>query len=245
VHATDEINSTPRPSVLRQIARRLLGAAVPHRWFALTGSAAGGAAYLTFDDGPHPEHTPRLLDVLRRERALATFFIVGRNAERHPEIVRRIAAEGHSIANHTYTHGDPLRTSAPVLLDEVRRTRELLARLSGQSVALFRPPHGKVTAVKLVRLWVAGQSVVLWNVDPKDFECTSAEELAAAFRRRPINRGDIVLLHDTFPHAADVLSLLIAEARERGISFVPMKSLRQRSIRIAASQAFEGGVLEG
>jgi hypothetical protein len=130
-------------------------------------------------------------------------------------------------------------------MDEVCLTRDLLERLADRSVTLFRPPHGKLTVPKLVRLWMGGWSVVLWNVDPKDFQCTSPQELATQFQRRLIDPGDVVLLHDTFPYAANVLPMVIAAARERGVSFIPIQPSRRHSRPAPASQACAGGVLEG
>jgi peptidoglycan/xylan/chitin deacetylase (PgdA/CDA1 family) len=205
-----------------------MGAGLPRRLFVMSGGADSRSIHLTFDDGPHPSHTPRLLDVLRQHGARATFFIVGRNAQRHPEIVRRIAAEGHAIGNHSYSHGQPSRTSARQLLDEVSRTRELLEHLTDQPITLFRPPHGKVTAAKLTRLWLTGQCIVLWNVDPKDFQCTCAGELSAKFQANPVRGGDVVLLHDTVPHAIEVLPQVIEAAHGAGLRFETLTSLLQR-----------------
>jgi peptidoglycan/xylan/chitin deacetylase (PgdA/CDA1 family) len=174
---------------------------------------------LTFDDGPHPEHTPRLLDLLKDQRVTATFFVIGQRATRHPELVRRMAAEGHLVGNHSFSHSEPRATTARQLLDEVRQTRDLLAEVLGGPTTLFRPPRGQVTAWKLWRLWRAGQTVVLWNVDPKDFAQTSADAVRAWFRDRPLRGGDVVLMHDNHPHAAELLPDLITDARQRGLTF--------------------------
>jgi peptidoglycan/xylan/chitin deacetylase (PgdA/CDA1 family) len=175
---------------------------------------------LTFDDGPHPEHTPALLDVLKKEEVGATFFLLGDRARRFPGLVRRIAAEGHLIGHHSYSHSEPRQTSARQLLDEVNRTQELLTTLVGGPSPWFRPPKGKLTAAKLLRLWRAGQTVVLWNVDPKDYSCRSPLEVRAWFNRRPLGGGDVVLLHDSLPYAAEMLTDLIHSTRHRGLSFI-------------------------
>jgi peptidoglycan/xylan/chitin deacetylase (PgdA/CDA1 family) len=207
------------PSLLRQLARRGLAATLPRRWLLVRGSPRSRSVCLTFDDGPHPVHTPRLLEVLKQQQVPATFFVVGREVERYPDVVRRILAEGHALGHHSFSHGDPARTSARELLEEVRATEAVLNRVAGASPSLFRPPHGKLTAGKLWRLWRGGQTVVLWNVDPKDFACPTAEELRAWFRLHPLRGGDVVLLHDTHPHAAEVLPELIAAARVCGLDF--------------------------
>jgi peptidoglycan/xylan/chitin deacetylase (PgdA/CDA1 family) len=183
------------------------------------GPAAAGAVALTFDDGPHPEHTPRLLDVLAGLGIPATFFLIGREAERHPALVQRIAAEGHAVGGHSYTHGDPALTPARQLLDEVRRTRDLLGTILGCPPDLFRPPHGKLSAAKLLRLWVCSQSVVLWNVDPKDFVGPTADAVWDRLRATPPRGGDVVLLHDNHPHAARLVPDLAPVVRDRGLTF--------------------------
>jgi peptidoglycan/xylan/chitin deacetylase (PgdA/CDA1 family) len=182
------------------------------------GAGTTGAVFLTFDDGPHPEHTPHLLDVLEREGVQATFFVVGQQAERYPDLVDRITSAGHTLGHHSYFHADPNRTSARQLAAEVRRTSALLAMLLGRAPTLFRPPHGKVTTAKLIRLWCGRQTVVLWNVDPRDYAATSGDELRAWFAENPLVAGDIVLLHDVHPHAAAAIPDLARRARQAGLA---------------------------
>jgi peptidoglycan-N-acetylglucosamine deacetylase len=187
--------------------------------FLVRGPQGSREVCLTFDDGPHPEHTPRLLEVLGNHGIVSTFFVVGQQARRYPELVRRLAAEGHVVGHHSYYHAHPGRTSARQLLEEVQQTSDLLSGLLGQAPELFRPPHGKLTGAKLWQLWRAGQTVVLWNVDPKDFALHSAGEALTWFQSRPLQGGDIVLFHDTHPFAAEILPELIRATRQRGLSF--------------------------
>ncbi len=217
-----------RPSAWRQGLRRALAVAVPRSLYLLSGPAADGNVCLTFDDGPHPEHTLHLLDVLAQHGVRATFFVIGRHAEQYPDLVRRISAEGHEVGNHSFSHAEPGQTSARQLIDDVCRGRQLLASLLGRAPRLVRPPKGKVTAAKLGGLWWSRQTVVLWNVDPKDYACRSADELAAWFESHPLQGGDLVLLHDSQPHAAVVLPALIADARRRGLHFVTVSQCLNR-----------------
>ena len=196
-----------------------MAALLPRRWFCVCVSANSKAVNLTFDDGPHPEHTARVLDVLKSKRVVATFFVIGKLAERYPDLVRRMAADGHAVGNHSFHHTEPSRTSARQLLLEVRQTRDLVASLVGETPTLFRPPFGKMTIGKLLRLWGAGQTVVLWNVDPKDYACESVEDLRGWFQQHPLKAGDVVLMHDSLPHASAVLPEIIESARARGIMF--------------------------
>jgi len=220
------------PIPLRQLARRAFAATLPQRWLLVQGGTRRDSACLTFDDGPHPEHTPRVLDALRKLGVPATFFVVGERAERHPELIRRIVAEGHTLGHHSFTHSDPERTTAAQLLAEVRRTRSVLEEAAGGPLKLFRPPHGKLTVRKALGLWRDGQTVVLWNVDPKDFARGSANELRAWFQQRPVAGGDIVLFHDNRPHAAAALPDIVHAARDRGLRFVtPLNWLSRGDLR--------------
>jgi len=196
-----------------------MGAALPRRLFMTHGPASSRAVCLTFDDGPHPEYTPRLLQLLSDMGVPAAFFLVGQEAERFPGIVRHIAAEGHVVGNHTFEHRDATLISLESFRTEVLRTRTLLRELSGQDVNLFRPPHGRLTIPKLLGLWRAGQRVVLWNVDSKDYSRPGPDQIRAAFTDRPVRAGDLLLFHDSRPHCLSVLPDLIEEARARGLRF--------------------------
>ena len=203
----------------RQLVRGAMAAALPRRQFLVSGPRQSNSVCLTFDDGPDPEHTPRVLDALQAAGVPATVFVIGERAERHPDLIRRIVAEGHALGDHSFTHSDPRKTSARQLLGEVRRTRAVLTDLVGKAPTLFRPPHGKLTAGKFLGLWREGLTVVLWNVDPKDFSRGSDDELRGWFRDRPLRGGDVVLFHDDRPHAAGVLAELVRAGRDRGLTF--------------------------
>jgi peptidoglycan/xylan/chitin deacetylase (PgdA/CDA1 family) len=219
--------------LFRRAARNALSASLPTRLFLTHGPARSRSVCLTFDDGPHPVHTPRLLDLLQERGVRATFFVVGRQVERYPEIVRRMVSAGHAVGNHTFSHGDPGAVTSRQLIDEVRRTDDLLAPILGRVPRLFRPPHGKVTASKLFRLWGASRTVVLWNADPKDYSRSDAAEVLGWFGARPLRGGDIVLMHDNIPHSIDALPVLIEGAHERGLVFATPTDWigRQRSER--------------
>lgn len=196
-----------------------MGSALPRRLFMTSGPPGCSALAVTFDDGPHPEHTPAVLDRLRALGLRATFFVVGERAAAHPELVARIAAEGHELGHHSYSHGAPHLTSARTAVEEARRTAELLERITGRAPRLYRPPHGKLTAGKLLGLWGLRQAVVLWNRDPKDFASGAVEPIRAYFQATSFAAGDILLLHDVHPHVAPVLEVLAARAAASGLRF--------------------------
>ena len=196
-----------------------MGAALPRRLFMTHGPASSGAVCLTFDDGPHPEYTPRLLQLLSELGVPATFFLVGQEAERFPGIVRQIAEAGHVVGNHTFEHRDARLISLESFLAEVDRAKTLLRELSGQEVDLFRPPHGRLTIPKLLGLWRAGHRVVLWNVDSRDYSEPGPAQIRDKLADRPLRAGDLLLFHDNRPHCLAVLPDLIQETRARGLKF--------------------------
>ena len=209
-------------SVLRQLLRRGLEAALPSRRFLVRGPSNSGAVALTFDDGPHPDITPRLLDTLGEQGIAATFFVVGREAERHPALVRRIVAEGHCIGHHSWSHSEPSATTVATLMTEVSRCRSLLHELTGIRSDRFRPPKGQLTLGKLAALLQAGQRIVLWSEDPKDYAVTEVTTLGRWARTAPMKEGSIVLLHDTHPWCLESIAPLGSRGRELGIRFVTL-----------------------
>lgn len=210
-------------SLFRQTIKQAATAFLPSQFWLVRRPASLREIALTFDDGPHPEYTPRVLDQLAAAQARATFFVVGECAERYPELIQRIVAEGHTLGNHTWSHSEPATTNWDQLSGEVCRTRQLLLDLTGQTIDQFRPPKGQLTARKTVGLWGLRQQIVLWSADPKDYRDGCAEEMADwahTFVPRP---GEIILLHDAFPNAIPHLTSFIARCRdEHGLSCTPL-----------------------
>jgi peptidoglycan-N-acetylglucosamine deacetylase len=156
---------------------------------------------LTFDDGPHPQLTPRLLDQLDQLGLRATFFVIGQRAEQHPSLIRRMIDAGHEVANHTYTHSEPNKTSARTFLDEIHQTDELISNLTGRLPSTVRPPKGELNWAKLRGLWRFHKTVALWNVDPKDFRMSNQVEMTTWCDNYQPRDGDILLMHDNHPYA--------------------------------------------
>jgi peptidoglycan/xylan/chitin deacetylase (PgdA/CDA1 family) len=220
LHLSKGTELTERPSTWgpRQLIRRVLSALLPHRLFIVRGSRRSSAVYFTFDDGPHPDYTPKVLDALKSCNARATFFVTGKNCLLYPDLARRIRDEGHCIGHHSFSHAEPNVMSARELIDEVRKTDQALLRAGNNwSTIYFRPPHGKLTPAKLWRLWRQGLTVVLWNRDSRDYQVQSAEQLSQWARANPFDRGDVVLLHDTNPFTPEALPRIIEVARSRGL----------------------------
>ena len=160
---------------------------------------------MTFDDGPHPVLTPRLLDMLKARGIKATFFLIGQNAAEYPDIVRRIAAEGHEIGNHTWNHPQLTKLSPAALREEIDRTSSTIAEIIGKPLHVMRPPYDATS--DYINHWINrefGMKVILWSVDPLDwkyrnFARVESQILAGA---RP---GAIILSHDI--HATTVAAM--------------------------------------
>jgi peptidoglycan/xylan/chitin deacetylase (PgdA/CDA1 family) len=137
-----------------------------------------GQLALTFDDGPNPTWTPRLLDILAEHNVRATFFMVGKFVKAEPELARRVADAGHLIGNHTWSHPDLSRTRAANVLDELTRTSDILAGIAGKSIVYFRPPFGarRPYVLKLARQ--LGLIPVTWNAMTGDWKEPSADMIA-------------------------------------------------------------------
>ncbi|MFN3652670.1 MAG: polysaccharide deacetylase family protein [Armatimonadota bacterium] len=183
-------------------------------------------AALTFDDGPDPEQTPRILDLLGEWGAHATFFVLGEAASKHPRLVCRITAEGHAIGNHTYSHAVCRGISAAELRTELAATDAAIREACGVEPRLFRPPFGAVGLRSLCALARDGRRVALWSQDSRDYRGAGPEEIAAvgaALRPR-----DILLLHDRFPATVEALPRILRSLRERGVPLVTLEAPEAR-----------------
>jgi peptidoglycan/xylan/chitin deacetylase (PgdA/CDA1 family) len=151
---------------------------------ALTAPKKPGEIALTFDDGPNPEWTPRLLDMLARHDVKATFFMLGKFAIEQPELVRRVAAERHLIGNHSWTHPKLSTCSASRIEGELRLTKEVIEQIVGTRVRFFRPPFGARRPVVFRIARELGLEPVLWNAMTNDWVELSAEKIAGTLGSR-------------------------------------------------------------
>lgn len=205
---------------------RLLKAALlrvaPATLLVKRGPVDGRAVYLTFDDGPNPRYTPRLLDLLARHEAKATFFLIGDQIALYGDLIRRIVAEGHRLGNHSWNHPLFARLRLDEQLEQVERTDRALSDFTGEDRAPFRPPRGDVTLRLLSRFARLGRALVHWSYDSMDYGSTSADSLIERMRQRPPVPGDIVLLHDDGDASFDILSALLPEWRAQGLAFTTL-----------------------
>jgi peptidoglycan/xylan/chitin deacetylase (PgdA/CDA1 family) len=211
-----------KPNVWRQSMRRMLLATAPRAGLIASGPPTRGEVCLTFDDGPDQVATPHVLDALAVAGARATFFLQGSNANAQRALVKRIHDEGHDIGHHSWSHSPPSETAAATLAEESVRTRELLRTVAGVETNLFRPPHGKLTVAKLIRLWAQRQTIVLWSADPGDVFQHSAESFVQWFEFNPPRPGDVILLHDRAPVLREGLPHLLTLVKSSGLRFATL-----------------------
>ncbi len=178
-------------------------------------------AAFTFDDGPHKTITPELLDALAGRGVRATFFVNGKNAERYPDIVQRAAAEGHQIANHTYSHSQLTKLSNDGVLYEVSRTQDYLSELLGEDDYLVRVPYGAINDRVQGLIDVP---VIMWSVDPTSGRVMSSDKMRDGIVKTA-HDGAIILMHDTsranLTASIEAIDLLLAE----GYRFVTVNEL--------------------
>jgi peptidoglycan/xylan/chitin deacetylase (PgdA/CDA1 family)/glycosyltransferase involved in cell wall biosynthesis len=208
----------------RAVIKKALYGAVPGRQLLQHGDRDRAQIALTIDDGPDPIYTPRILDIFRDFAVKATFFIVGGAAEQYPNIVRRIKKEGHDVGNHSYSHPYFHRLSWAGAVREISMTRWVLDRILGEECKMFRPPHGKLSLRSLIPAWAAGQQVVMWNVDLKDYRASTGD-IEAQLSRTSFSSGDIVLYHGTNEPALKALPRVIEAALDKGREAVTISEL--------------------
>ena len=194
------------------------------------GRRAERAVALTFDDGPDPAHTPAVLDLLLREGVTATFFLIGERAARAPEMVQRIAAEGHDLGNHTWSHRSLWSLGPRATAREIRGGHAAIAEASGRAPAFFRPPWGKTNLAMFPVLRDLGTPCVFWSVQTEGRQAVPpAEQLQRASAR--VRPGAIFDLHDAdgVPGAGhrllEALPALIAQLRRDGYRLAPLRDL--------------------
>lgn len=209
---------TPRPKRLHLLR------CLPNAWVETIGARAQRSLYLSFDDGPHPEHTPPLLELLAEHGALATFFLIGEQVERHPQLARRIADAGHTLGNHSYTHPHFEQLPLPAQLAEIDRTDQLLQAIDGRQRHPFRPPRGVLPRPMLLHFIRQRRRVAYWSYDSMDYSRRPAPDLVALAQRYPPRSGDILLMHDDSDISMEMLKQLIPQWKADGFSFAALRN---------------------
>lgn len=151
---------------------------------------------LTFDDGPDPKVTPLILDALDQIDARATFFVTGDNVKKYPYLLTQIVEKGHEVASHGFTHKSMIDLSIEELKYEIKENDKVLKQNNIRS-NLFRPPYGHIKYIYLPVLFFLKKTIVMWNLDCKDYMATSSQQIVKSFEEKGVTGGDILLFHDT------------------------------------------------
>ncbi|MFG6621232.1 glycosyltransferase [Sulfitobacter sp. 1A05707] len=221
---TNEVISTTYNEMPRVASAKLYGEGEPNK------------VVLTFDDGPHPQHTPAALDILRETQTPASFFVLGSNALASPSLVKRILSEGHELGSHTYSHPNMGEISASRAKIEANSTQLLINGITGKNLRLYREPYmrsgGPITSkevASLLPLEKAGYVIAGMDVVPRDWIAQTADELAdEIIRQVELNGGGVVLLHDGGGDQHQTVAALprvISELRDRGYTFTTLADL--------------------
>ena len=181
----------------------------PYGTFRVGTGLSSKVAYLTFDDGPIPEVTPQVLAILAKYNVKATFFMVGENIDKHPDVFRQVIEAGHSIGNHTYNHLKGWRTPYADYMSNVKKWEEALLRTSYiVHCTLFRPPYGKATFRQRRALHQQGYRLIYWDILTRDYEATRTPEQMLAQIKRDLRPGSIINFHDSLKSNERMLAVL-------------------------------------
>ncbi len=185
----------------------------------------GNYIAMTFDDGPHPKNTPRLLDILRQRNIRATFYVIGNSVKNYPEITRRIVAEGHEVGNHTWNHPNLTKLSNASVRSELDRTRDAIIRATGVKPRTMRPPYGALLTRQREMIHSEyGYPTILWDVDPLDWKRPGT----AVVKSRILSNtksGSIVLAHDLHSTTVDAMPTTLDALLAKGYRFVTVSQL--------------------
>ena len=185
---------------------------------------SGKYVAFTFDDGPHPNVTPRILQILKEYNIRATFFMLGSQVKKYSNIAKQVADNGHEIGNHTYSHPNLKKLTTKRIIEEIHSTNEIITLTTGIEPTLFRPPYGNYTNEVLEYTKTNGYSTILWSVDSLDWKSRNASAINRMVTQHTTN-GSIVLMHDIHVATADALPQLIQTLQTKGYQFVTVSEL--------------------
>ncbi len=216
--AQAEVYKSPEEITAQQKRELRTGSPIPE---LIHGSTKRKWLALTFDDGPHPIYTQKLIDILKRENVPATFFVIGFMAEKYPDLIRDEVKAGFSIGNHTFSHVTLTHLPASEANTEYRACSDVLQNLTGARPIYCRPPGGDYDRDVITAARDNGMITVLWTDDPGDFANPGSHVIEKRTLQEMTN-GGIILLHDGVQQTLDVLPQIIAYARREGYKFVSL-----------------------
>ncbi len=178
--------------------------------------------YLTFDDGPIPEITEWVLEELKKYNIKATFFCIGKNIEKYPNVFAKIINEGHSVGNHTFNHLNGWKTSTEEYLENAKLCEVSISNLQPKTCNLFRPPYGKIKTSQAKKVLQLGYKIIMWEVLSADFDIRISPEKCLKNVLNNVKSGSIIVFHDSvkaFPNLEYTLPKTLENLTERGFVF--------------------------
>jgi len=206
----------------------------PERIWAFSRST--NSIFLTFDDGPIPEVTPWVLDELKKHNAKATFFCIGENVQKYPDIFQRILSEGHSVGNHTFNHLKGTKTETSEYIENVEKAeREMITNLKiknqqskiSNQKSLFRPPYGKITSQQAKIIQQKGFKIVMWDIISYDYDAKVSLEKCLQNALKNINPGSVIVFHDSLKAEKNLRYVL-----PKVLEFIGEKKILPQSIKV-------------
>lgn len=203
----------------------------------LVKASSSKVVALTFDDGPYGTSTEKILAILRREHIKATFFVIGKNVEKYPQVMKDIVADGHIVGNHSYNHSIQLQHySYKVFERNLNHAESIIVKRTGLYPKFFRPPYGLISKTMSDVLAHDGYTSVMWDVDPRDWDPKNSSTTVAASIISTVKPGNIIILHDghdvhsEYPkhpreNTIEALEMLIDTLEKEGYSFVSLDTL--------------------
>ena len=189
---------------------------------------------LTFDDGPSPIWTPKILDELKSENIKATFFMIGHHVQKYPEIAKRVVEEGHTVGNHGYAHSVMLYYTPAEIEEEIKYTEHVIREITGFTTKYFRPPKAWLRQTIKKKVKSMGYETVLWSLNSKDWVSFNHKSIARYISKN-IKNGDILLFHDSGSvtsteggsrlQTVKTISLLARTLRKQGFEFITIEEL--------------------
>lgn len=180
---------------------------------------------LTFDDGPHPEMTRRFLALLAEKNVKATFFLLGPNVEKNPDIVKEIVESGHEVGNHSWNHPVLNKLTPEKIREQLEKTSQAITDASGAQVRLVRPPYGSVNKKVEDICDSLGAKIICWSIDTDDWRKTTTKEKMVETVKKNIRDGAIILMHDRFEKSYETTAEVIDALRAEGYEFVTVGEL--------------------
>ena len=219
----------PQPAIIAAPAPETpvnaLAAAAPRKHTYTSCNVESSTVAMTFDDGPHPKLTPKLLDMLKERNIKATFFVIGKCVAEFPDIAKRIVDEGHEIANHSWSHPQLTKLSPSAFASEIAQTNEAIEKATGIRPVTMRPPYMDINATLTKRLNDEyGLCVILWSVDPQDWKIRKSEHVSSHIIKNTAP-GSIILAHDIHPSTIDAMPPALDALQSKGYKFVTVTEL--------------------